>query len=902
MSVLNLDKLFHPKSVALIGATDRPGAVGKVVLENMLAGGFAGPIYPVNPRLPAIPGVTLYPDVASLPATPDLAILATPAAAVPEIIAQLGRCGTGAAIVLADGFRNSGSDSGNELQHAMLSAARATGMRIVGPNCIGVLLPRRGLNLSFAHTQAKPGRLAFLSQSGALCTAVLDWANARGVGFSSFVSIGDAADVDFGDLLDYLGSDPDTHGILMYVESIRHARKFLSAARAVSRNRRVIILKAGRRPAGARAAMSHTGALLGNDEVFDAAIRRAGMLRVDTVEDLFSAAETLAFSRPARGPRLLVVTNGGGPGVLVADQLTVEGGTLAPLQPETIAALDAFLPRSWSRGNPVDIIGDADADRYRRALQVLLATDEFDAILVMLVPTALVDNGAVARAVAEVAQGALKPVLTCWLGGESVRPARRVFMEGSVASYFTPELAVHAFMQMVEYDRNQKSLLQTPASIPDAFTPDEGSVRRRIKSALDAHRTLLSEPEAKAVLQDYGIPTVPTRVAADVSAALAAAEQVGYPVALKILSPDLSHKSDAGGVLLDIGSPSVLTVAAEGMLVRVREFKPAARIEGFTVQPMVRRPGSHELIVGVAEDPVFGPVLTFGQGGTAVEVVRDTALALPPLNDLLADQLIQRTRIARVLQGFRGARGADLEAVRDVLVRVSQLVIDHAEIAELDINPLLADSNGVIALDARIRVQRARIAGTERLAIRPYPRELEEQVEIKGEKMVIRPIRPEDEPAHREFFGRLKPDDLYFRFFRAVAPRHATHEQLARFTQIDYDREMALIATRDGSDGAPETLGVVRAVSDADNITAEFAVIVRTDWHRRGVARALMERIIGYSRRRGTRRLVGQTLAENVGMQRLAQQLGFRHSPPSDGVVFLELPLMGETGDNDHKP
>ncbi len=889
MSVLNLDKLFHPGSVALIGATDRAGAVGKVVLDNLLRGGFKGPIYAVNPRRPAIPGVAVYADVASLPATPDLAVIATPAAAVPGIITELGRRGTSAAIVLADGFRNPVGNCGNDLQTAMLTAARATGMRILGPNCIGLLLPRIGLNTSFAHAQPIPGRLAFLSQSGALCTAVLDWANARGIGFSSFVSLGDAADVDFGDLLDYLGSDPDTHGILLYVESIRHARKFLSAARAASRNRRVIILKAGRQPAGAKAALSHTGAMVGNDDVFDAAIRRAGMLRVQTVEDLFSAAETLAFARPVRGSRLLVLTNGGGPGVLVADQLAAEGGTLATLKPETLAALDEFLPHTWSRGNPVDIIGDADASRYRKALRLLLAANDFDAILVMLVPTALVDCVAVARAVAEEAKEAMKPVLTCWMGGETVRPARKVFMEASIAGYYTPELAVRAFMQMVDYDRNQQSLMQTPASTPEAFTVNEGAVRNRLQAALNANRMMLTEPEAKAVLEDYGIPTVPTRVADTVEAAVTAATEIGYPVALKILSPDLSHKTDVGGVLLDIGSASILSAAAEGMLARIRQLQPGAQVEGFTVQPMVRRPGNHELIVGMVEDPVFGPVLSFGAGGTAVEVMRDTAVALPPLNDLLADQLIHRTRISRILKGFRNSRGVDLDAVRNVLLRVSQLIIDHPEIVELDINPLLAGADGVLALDARIGVQRARISGAERLAIRPYPRELEETVTLDGEELLIRPIRPDDEPAHREAIARMNPEDLYFRFFRAV--HNVSHEQLARFTQIDYDREMALIATRARPDGSPETLGVVRAVSDADNITAEFAVIVRSDWHQHGLGQALMERIIRYCRRRGTRRLVGQVLASNTGMQALARRLGFTSSVPSEGVVELELPL-----------
>jgi acetyltransferase len=595
-----------------------------------------------------------------------------------------------------------------------------------------------------------------------------------------------------------------------------------------------------------------------------------------------------------------VLTNGGGPGVLVADEVSAAGGTLAALPPETVAALDGFLPRTWSRANPVDIIGDADAVRYGRTLETLLGADGFDAILVMLVPTALVDNVSVARAVADLARAASKPVLTCWLGGESVRAARKVFMEAAVASYFTPELAVRAFMQMVEYDRNQKSLIQTPASRPESFVADSDAVGKRLRAALDGGRTLLTEPEAKAVLAHYGIPTVPTRVAPDVDAAVQAAAELGYPVALKILSPDLTHKSDVQGVLLDIGSPPILSAAAEGMLARIRQFKPEARVEGFTVQPMVRRPGGHELFVGVAEDPVFGPVITFGHGGTAVEVVRDTAVALPPLNDLLADQLIQRTRICRVLRGFRGTRGVDLDAVRDVLVRVAQMVIDHPEIVELDINPLLADAAGVVALDARMRVQRARIAGTERLAIRPYPRELEETVTIHGEALLIRPIRPEDEPAHRAFFARIDPEDLYFRFFRAV--HDVSHEQLARFTQIDYDREMALIATHTGPDGVPETLGVVRAVTDANNIDAEFAVIVRSDWHRRGLAGVLMKRIIDYCRRRGTRRLVGQTLAANTAMQALAKRFGFSRSVPNEGVVFLELPLTRGSRDNGHDP
>ncbi len=888
MSVFNLDYLFRPASVAVLGASDNPAKLGQVVMRNLQRGSFKGPVYPVNPKYQTVLDMQAYPDAAALPAAPDLAVICTPADTVPDLVGQLGEKGTKAAVVLSAGLRR--EVQGKSLEQQMLDAARPHGLRILGPNCVGLMVPGQSLNASFAHVDPLPGKLAVVSQSGALCTSILDWARSRGIGFSCFVSLGDCADIDFGDVLDYLGSDPATRGILLYMESIREARKFLSAARATARNKSVIVIKSGRFREGARAAASHTGALAGRDDVFDAAIRRAGMLRVYSIEDLFGAAETLAHARPVHGRRLVILTNGGGPGVLAVDHLVEQGGILADLDPDLLSELDAVLPANWSRGNPVDIIGDADPERYLKVLRILLAHRNYDGLLVMLVPTAMVDNEAVARELVPEITATRKPVLTCWLGGDGVEGARRVFADAGIPGYETPGAAVRAFLQMSEYQENQYSLMQTPASMPEDFHPQPAPVRTLIDTVLGQGRELLDEAEAKSVLAAYDIPVVDTRIARDGAQAAELAGEIGYPVALKILSPDISHKSDVGGVALDIESQDALARAVDSMRSRVHALKPEARITGFTVQSMMRRPRAWELIVGVAEDPIFGPVILFGQGGTSVEIIGDRAVSLPPLNMALAEQLVARTRISRLLHGYRDVPGADVDAIYLTLVKISQLICDHPEIAELDINPLLADSEGVLALDARIRVARTGSSGTDRLAIRPYPRELEETVEIDGTRMMIRPIRPEDEPAHQKFISQLSPTDLYFRFFRAM--NDMTHEQLARLTQIDYDREMALVATTLPADGHGETLGVARAVSDADGVEAEFAIIVRSDWHGRGVGHVLMERLIGYCRARGISRLVGQTLLDNEAMVKLAKSLSFETKADwQDHLVNLELRL-----------
>ncbi len=868
MTVRHLDYLFRPASVAVIGASDRPYSVGGTVMRNLLEN-FAGSVIPVNPKHARVAGIRAAPDVASLDRAPDLAVICTPPPTVPALIAQLGAKGTKAAVVLTAGLSGIRDANGDTLSDAMLKAAQPHLLRILGPNCIGLLVPGIGLNASFAHTGARPGKIAFVSQSGALTTALLDWADARGIGFSHFVSLGDSADVDFADILDYLAAEPGTGAILLYIESIRHARKFMSAARAAARNKPVIVVKSGRSPESAKAAASHTGALAGSDAVFDAAVRRAGMLRVESTLDLFAAAETLALARPLAGERLAILTNGGGPGVMATDALMLGGGKLAQLAPSSLARLDELLPATWSRGNPVDIIGDAPPERYSAVLNVLLGDAQTDAVLFIHAPTAIVASDVIAAACAPVIKAASRNVLSCWLGGTAVEKARRLFTAAGIPAYDTPEQAVRAFLQIIEYRRNQEALMETPAAAPSDPPADTEGARRIVADAVAAGRTLLSEPEAKAVLAAYYIPTVPTRIAESAEQAALFASELDFPVALKILSPEVSHKSDVGGVTLNLESAEAVRAAAEGMERRLRELRPEATLAGFTVQPMVRRPGAHELIVGVATDPLFGPVILFGQGGTAVEVVADRAVALPPLNRALARAVIARTRVAKLLAGYRDHPAADSETIGLALVRTAQLVADIPEIVELDINPLLADAAGVIALDARIRAAPAAAPGTGRFAIRPYPKELEEWTSVADQPVLLRPIRPEDEIALKALIADASDEDVHFRFFHAV--RELPHSQLARFSQIDYEREMAFVAMN----AQNAMLGDVRIVADPDNARAEFAILVRGSAQGKGLGHRLLEKMIRYCRLRGTGEIFGDVLAGNRRMLALAEKLGF---------------------------
>jgi acetyltransferase len=889
MSIRNLDSLFDPRSVAVIGASERPFSVGGTLWRNMHGSGFAGPVYPVNPKYKLLSGQPCYAHVDDLPEAPELAVICTPAATVVDLVKQLARRGTQAAVVISAGLTA-------EQKQAMLDAAKPTLLRVLGPNCVGLLAPHAKLNASFAHIPARPGELAFVSQSGALVTAMLDWAEARQIGFSHFVSLGEHADVDFGDMLDFLASDPRTRAILLYIESIEQARKFMSAARAAARNKPVIVVKAGRSEQGQKAAASHTGALAGADNVVDAAIGRAGMLRVDSLEELFLAAEILTRFKAPIGEVMTILTNGGGVGVMAADAAAAHGVPLAELDEPLLRDLDQVLPANWSRGNPVDIIGDAPAQRYVDALNALARHPQDTGTLLFIhAPTAIVPSTDIARAMVPVIQPSKKralPLISAWVGGPAVAEARELFMQAGIACYDMPEQAVAAIGMLQRYARNQAELSEAPPAtqLHNGSTPDVASVRKLIQDVLASGRDMLTEPEAKAVCEAYHIPVVVTRtVPVDAEAAAAEAARIGFPVVIKILSEDISHKSDVGGVVLNLNDQDDVRAAAQAMLARVRKAHPQARLDGFTVQAMVKRKQAQELIIGASIDPTFGPVILFGQGGTAVEVMNDSAMALPPLNAPLARALIDRTRVARLLKGYRDVPPADLDAVVATLMAVSQLLADVPEVAELDINPLIVNHEGAIALDARVRVNAKLPAGAASFAIQPYPAALAETVEWRGQQVTLRPIRPEDEEHHRAFLESLDPEDIRMRLF--YSRRTMERSELARLVQIDYTREMAFIATVPDEGGQEKTLGVARALADPDNFGAEFGIIIRPELKGSGLGRILMDKLIRYQRGSGTQQLTAVVLTENRRMRKLAQALGFRETETPNDETTLQLLL-----------
>ncbi|MET0211066.1 MAG: bifunctional acetate--CoA ligase family protein/GNAT family N-acetyltransferase [Burkholderiaceae bacterium] len=874
-----------PRSVAVFGASDRAGSVGATVWGNVRAGHFSGSVYGINPKHVTLDGVHIFARASDLPAAPDLAVLCTPADTIAPLIAELGALGTRAAIIVTAGLTA-------EQKQAALDAARPHLMRLLGPNCIGLLLPHSGLNASFAHTDALPGDMAFVSQSGALVTAVLDWTRGRGIGLSHLVSLGDHCDVDFGDLLDYLANDASTRSILLYVESIESPRKFMSAARAAARNKPVIVIKAGRAGNGVHAAASHTGALAGSDIVYDAAIRRAGMLRVDTLAQLFTAAETLARFGRNRSRSLSIMTNGGGAGVLAADAAARAGVTLHEPDAALLHRLDAVLPRNWSHGNPIDIIGDAPVERYTATLKALLADDTAGAILFMHAPTAIVRSEDIARACLPLLRESPHRVMSAWLGDPAIADARRLFEQAGVPDYTTPEDAIDAFAMLQTYRRNQEVLTEAP-SLGESAEPDTAAAQALIDAALREGREWLGEHEAKAVLQAYGIAVVGTAlVAPTAAAALAAAGRLGYPVALKIASRDITHKSDVGGVRLGLRDPAALADAVGEMLTTVGARCPGAQIDGLTVQPMAQRPHAQEVIVGASIDSVFGPIVLCGQGGTAVEVMADSAVGLPPLNRSLARELVSRTRVSRLLAGFRDHPPADLNALYDVLVAVSRMLAELPQLAELDINPLWVDEHGALALDARVRVSAKAVAGAERFSILPYPSQWVRAERWNGQTITVRPIRPEDEAQHRRFLERLDPEDVRLRIFQT---RHELpRSELARLAQIDYDREMAFIAEAPDAQGAIQTLGVARSSADPDNIEAEFAIVVGSNLKGSGLGHLLLSRLIEHAKSRGTKRLVGLVLNENARMLKLARAEGFvsdASEPFDSGMRRLILEL-----------
>jgi acetyltransferase len=883
MSTRNLDALFAPRSIALIGASNQPGSVGAVLARNLLEGGFAGPVLAVNPHAATIRSTLAYASVADLPLTPDLAVIATPPVTVPGLIAELGARGCRAAVVITAGFGEAGG-GGADLCEAMLQAARPHLLRIVGPNCLGVISPASGVNASFARLAPPAGGLALVAQSGAIATAALDWAIPHGYGFSRVITLGDMADVDFGDVLDVLAMDAETRAVLLYVESITHARKFMSAARMAGRNKPVAVIKAGRSAAGARAALSHTGALAGSDAVYDAAFRRAGLLRVHELRELFDAVTTLTSGISVRGDRLAVITNGGGAGVMAVDALDERGGHLATLSDETLAKLNARLPPAWSKANPVDILGDAGPERYEAALEAVLADKGADAVLVLNCPTAVADSAEAARAVIRSASHrAPKPaVFTAWLGAATPAESRSLFAAAQIPTHETPDEAVRAFMHLAEHARNRELLMQAPAASGDD-EPDRAAAQAAIDAALAAGRTLLTDIESKAILKAYGVPVVETASAPTPRAAGEIAGRMAGPVALKILSPDISHKSDVGGVVLGLEGVEAVAQAASAMLERVRAAAPKAVIDGFMVQPMIHRPNARELIAGLAVDRTFGPIVLFGAGGVAVEVLADRSIGLPPLNAHLALDVIARTRVSKLLAAYRDRPAADVDAIADVLVKLSRLAVDLPQIAELDINPLLADERGVIALDSRIRLDAERAQAQP--AIRPYPQGLSRSIVLDGgETVSVRPIRPEDAPGLIDLVERSAPEDVRLRF--ASGMRHLPSALACRLSQIDYDREMALVAL----DKAGDILGVARLAADPEGTEAEFALMVRSDRQNRGLGHRLMLELIDYAEGRGLERLWGQIARENDRMREVAEYLGFRFEP-ADDLAFARAVL-----------
>lgn len=904
---LHLDAIFRPRSVAVIGASERPGSVGRTLLWNLISNPFGGTVYPVNPKRTNVLGIRAYPSVKDIPEPVDLAVIATPAPTVPGVVQECVEAGVKGAVIISAGFKEIGEE-GRRLEEQILTIARKGGMRIIGPNCLGVMRPVTGLNATFASTMARPGTVGFISQSGALLTSILDWSLEENVGFSAFISIGSMLDVGWGDLIYYLGSDPYTKSIILYMESIGDARSFLSAAREVALQKPIIVIKAGRTEEAARAALSHTGSLAGSDEVLSAAFRRTGVLRVDSIADLFYMAEVLAKQPRPEGPRLTILTNAGGAGVLATDALVQGGGQLAELSEETKKKLDEFLPPHWSHGNPVDILGDADPERYAKALEVTLADENSDGLLVILTPQAMTDPTQTAEQLRRFAQSR-KPILASWMGGVEVAAGKKILNRAGIPTFQYPDTAVRVFNYMWRYSYNLRALYETP-SLPDDEIdggPDRERAQQIIEQVRREGRTLLTEYEAKQVLEAYCLPVTPTRLAHTADEAVAAAEELGYPVVLKLHSLKITHKTDVGGVQLNLDSPEAVRRAFETIRRNLEERGQADAFDGVTVQPMVRARDGYELIIGSTIDPQFGPVLLFGAGGTLVEVYRDRALGLPPLNTTLARRMMEQTKVYRALQGVRGRPPVNLDRLEKLMVRFSQLVVEQPWIREIDVNPLLAAPDQIVALDARIVLHPPDLREEElpRPAIRPYPRQYMGTWRLKdGTPVLIRPIRPEDEPLLVEFHHKLSERSVYLRYASLLKlSQRVAHERLARLCFIDYDREMALVAERRSPEtGRPEILAVARLTKIYGTNDGEFAMLVRDDVQGKGLGTELLRRLIQIGEAEGLERIVADILVQNHAMQHVCRKLGFqiiRSDDPADPMVkavkVLRVPAEHES-------
>jgi acetyltransferase len=889
-----LDPIFAPRSVAVIGASERPGSVGRSLLWNLLSSPFGGTVFPVNSKRPNVLGIKSYPRLADLPDKVDLIVVSTPADTVPDLIGEAAELGIPGAIIISAGFKEHG-EHGKELELRISDMIRGK-MRVIGPNCLGVMNPVKGLNATFAHSIARPGNVAFLSQSGALCTAVLDWSLRENVGFSAFVSTGSMLDVNWGDLIDYFGSDPRTNSIVIYMESVGDARSFLSAAREVSLTKPVIVIKAGRTSAAAKAAASHTGALTGSDEVLDAAFRRSGVLRVNSISDIFFMSDVLAKQPRPRGKRLAIVTNAGGPGVLATDALVAGGGELAELSEETMQAFDQILPAQWSHNNPVDILGDAEPGRYAKSLEIAAKDPGIDGMLVILTPQDMTNPTQIAEKLKPYAKGLGKPVLASWMGGAEVAAGDQILNQSGIPTFQFPDSAVRAFNYMWRYAYNLKGIYETPV-LPH---PTDAALSREkaeqiIQVARASGRSILTEFESKQLLASYGIPVVETHVALTEEEAVKAAEETGYPVVVKLHSHTITHKTDVGGVMLNLHDAAAVGRAFRLIQLFVVERAGAAQFQGVTVQPMVKLDG-YELIIGSSVDSQFGPVMLFGTGGQLVEVFKDRALALPPLNSTLARRLMEQTRICNALKGVRGRRPVDLAGLEELLVRFSQLIVEQRWIKEIDINPLLASPERLLALDARVVVHGPEVQMNElpRSAIRPYPQHLVSTWVTKdGNEVAIRPIRPEDEPLLIKFHEKLSERSVYLRYFQPLKfTQRVAHERLSRICFIDYDREMVLVAERSDDKGEPEILAVGRLSKLHGLNEGELAAVAIDAAQHKGLGTELYRRLIELARREQLGKLISNMLPENKEMRALCIKLGFKmFSSLEDNMIRAELAL-----------
>ncbi|WP_319265859.1 GNAT family N-acetyltransferase [uncultured Draconibacterium sp.] len=897
MAIKKLDSIFRPKRIALVGVSNNPDSVGGITLRNLVGGGFNGVVYPVNPRREAVFGIPCYPDVKSLPKTPDLAVIMTAAEAVPQLVQECGEAGIHGVIIMSAGFKESGEEGKNLEGQVKIVKSNFPDMRIIGPNCLGILVPGLNMNVSFASTMPKKGHVAFISQSGALCTSVLDWAYESNIGFSNFVSIGNSMDVSFGDLIDYFGQDPNTKSIVLYVESIVNARTFMSAARAFSREKPIIVYKSGRFPESAAAAASHTGAMASEDSVYDAVFRRAGLARVFDFGNIFDFTDLVGRKRIPKGNRLAIVTNAGGPGVMATDSLLSLGGSLVKLSDDTMQKLNDYLPPYWSHGNPVDVLGDATPQRFARATEIVLEDKEVDAVLVLLTPQAMTNPTATAQAIADMSKNTTKSIMTSWLGGAAMHEGIQILNQNGISNYPAPEQAIRAFMTLSDYSENQQILYETPREVPVSFQYDRNELRQKYLTQVFPKAKVLNEDDSKMLVNDYGIDTTHPTPASTEDDAVKIAEAKGYPVVLKIYSPDIIHKSDVGGVALNIENEEMVRATFRNMIRTAAEKRPDATIEGVTVQKMVDTRDGIELIVGTKKDPVFGTVMLVGMGGTTAELFKDQRLEFPPLNEHLARQMLKSLKIYPLLKGWRGDAPKNIDKLIEVLIRMSYLAADYPEIEELDINPLIVTPNDVIALDARIVVDEELLTTPVKeyshLVMRPYPESLIKEAELRdGTPITLRPIRPEDEPMWLELLGSCSKESIYHRFRYDFY--FDSHEVASQFCFIDYDREIAIVAEHEKEDGNKELIGVGRLIADPDVEIMEYAVLITDKWQKKELGFTLTSYCLEIAKSRGIKKLAAETTRDNKPMISVFRKLNFKIRFNEDTTVSVNKELEQE--------